>query len=400
MTIEQLNKISLPNEQIICDINRRQCFLVIYDIKNCNPNGDPDANNAPRKNQFNNIGQASEVSLRRGIRDWVMNFLDGLEGFDIYYRHGEALLGKNNKFRKHRFAEAKKAAEAQIADQIIQAKTGEQNKATSDKSENKNGKSGKPGKPEKPVKVTLTEREIFSVMNRLYWDNRMFGCVYNGKDTDTKVNRLEKKNQKDNSSSVKSDSEDNNDESKTSEETNENVVVPSSGEQQQDKSDAKAKGYSVEYGMAANNSWAESVTPIYPTEHRIGRVVHHEKDDTGMLAPLWKIDHAVYTFPGRIDNYNLKKNGASSFDLKVYWCGLINMFHSRNNSLSRGGQTIRHIYVFSYDDDYSFISEASLLERIEVKVKDGIEYPGRWKDYEVTGGTDPELKGITFTKLY
>jgi len=74
-------------------IRNRYDFILLFDVVNGNPNGDPDAGNMPRVDPETEHGLVSDVSLKRKIRDAVL-----LEktppgngtpapGYDIYIRH-------------------------------------------------------------------------------------------------------------------------------------------------------------------------------------------------------------------------------------------------------------------------------------------------------------------------
>lgn len=73
-------------------------FSYIFDCKNGNPNGDPDAANAPRQDYTTGTGWVSDVAIKRRIRNYVEMVKDGKEPNRIYItegavlddRHGEA----------------------------------------------------------------------------------------------------------------------------------------------------------------------------------------------------------------------------------------------------------------------------------------------------------------------
>ena len=52
-------------------IANRYEFLYLFDCENGNPNGDPDAGNAPRVDPLTNIGLVSDVALKRRVRNYV-----------------------------------------------------------------------------------------------------------------------------------------------------------------------------------------------------------------------------------------------------------------------------------------------------------------------------------------
>jgi len=72
-------------------LSRRHDFVLIFDVTNGNPNGDPDAGNLPRLDPETNHGLVSDVSLKRKIRNYVELAYDGEEGHHIYVQEGAIL---------------------------------------------------------------------------------------------------------------------------------------------------------------------------------------------------------------------------------------------------------------------------------------------------------------------
>ena len=52
-------------------ISKRYEFVMLFDVENGNPNGDPDANNAPRIDPETGYGFVTDVCLKRKIRNYV-----------------------------------------------------------------------------------------------------------------------------------------------------------------------------------------------------------------------------------------------------------------------------------------------------------------------------------------
>jgi CRISPR-associated protein Csd2 len=71
-------------------ISRRYDFVYLFDVTNGNPNGDPDAGNAPRIDPETGHGLVSDVCLKRKIRNYVtLVKTDGdgpVPGYDIYVK--------------------------------------------------------------------------------------------------------------------------------------------------------------------------------------------------------------------------------------------------------------------------------------------------------------------------
>jgi CRISPR-associated protein Csd2 len=81
-------------------LSNRYDFVLIFDVANGNPNGDPDAGNLPRLDPETNRGLVSDVSLKRKIRNYVDLAKAGTEGFHIYVEEGAILNEQHRKAYK------------------------------------------------------------------------------------------------------------------------------------------------------------------------------------------------------------------------------------------------------------------------------------------------------------
>jgi CRISPR-associated protein Csd2 len=72
---------------IYCDPTKRHDFVLLFDVKNGNPNGDPDAGNMPRIDPETMHGLVTDVCIKRKIRDYVATVL----GKPIFIQSGTAL---------------------------------------------------------------------------------------------------------------------------------------------------------------------------------------------------------------------------------------------------------------------------------------------------------------------
>lgn len=62
----------------------RYDFVYFFDVRNGNPNGDPDAGNLPRMDPETGQGLVSDVCLKRKLRNYVAETKAGEPGFEIY----------------------------------------------------------------------------------------------------------------------------------------------------------------------------------------------------------------------------------------------------------------------------------------------------------------------------
>src|SRR5277367_3862326 len=72
-------------------IQKRHDFVLLFDVKDGNPNGDPDAGNLPRVDPETGHGLVTDVCLKRKIRNYVLLSKGGAEGYDIYVKEKAVL---------------------------------------------------------------------------------------------------------------------------------------------------------------------------------------------------------------------------------------------------------------------------------------------------------------------
>ena len=72
-------------------IKNRYDFVFLFDVKDGNPNGDPDFDNMPRTDEETNHGLVTDVCIKRKIRNYVQ-LSKGFESpYDIFIREGNVL---------------------------------------------------------------------------------------------------------------------------------------------------------------------------------------------------------------------------------------------------------------------------------------------------------------------
>ena len=72
-------------------INNRYDFVVLFDVENGNPNGDPDAGNMPRVDPESGYGLVTDVCLKRKIRNYVGMVRENEQGYQIYVKESVPL---------------------------------------------------------------------------------------------------------------------------------------------------------------------------------------------------------------------------------------------------------------------------------------------------------------------
>ena len=72
-------------------IKNRYEFVILFDVENGNPNGDPDAGNMPRVDPETGLGLVTDVCLKRKIRNYVETVKEDATGYRIYIKDGVPL---------------------------------------------------------------------------------------------------------------------------------------------------------------------------------------------------------------------------------------------------------------------------------------------------------------------
>ena len=67
-------------------IKNRYDFVILFDVENGNPNGDPDSGNMPRVDPETGYGLVTDVCLKRKIRNYVETAKEDAEGYRIYIK--------------------------------------------------------------------------------------------------------------------------------------------------------------------------------------------------------------------------------------------------------------------------------------------------------------------------
>lgn len=101
-------------------LTNRHDFLILFDVTNGNPNGDPDAGNMPRLEPNSNRGLVSDVCLKRKVRNYIEQFPPQRDeaadnGFNILIKQGAVIETEQNKgikAAKDQYKEKDKQAEA------------------------------------------------------------------------------------------------------------------------------------------------------------------------------------------------------------------------------------------------------------------------------------------------
>lgn len=100
-------------------IKNRYEFIILFDVENGNPNGDPDAGNLPRIDPETGHGIVTDVCLKRKIRNYVEMVKEDEKGFRIYIKEGVPLNRSDNEAYLHEDVDEKTIKAAKKGDETL-----------------------------------------------------------------------------------------------------------------------------------------------------------------------------------------------------------------------------------------------------------------------------------------
>ena len=101
-------------------ISNRIDFIYIFDVKDGNPNGDPNADNMPRIDDETGQGLVTDVCLKRKVRNYILVKKEMQEGFDIYIKE-RAILDSvvNDVYKENSVKNATKDNKRVVAQEVL-----------------------------------------------------------------------------------------------------------------------------------------------------------------------------------------------------------------------------------------------------------------------------------------
>ena len=148
-------------------------------------------------------------------------------------------------------------------------------------------------------------------------------------------------------------------------------------------------------------AFSRSVNPIVSLEHAITRcAVATEKEaekqsgDNRTMGRKFTVPYGLYRCHGFINPFFAKQTGFSQDDLELFWKSLESMFEL-DRSASRGQMSPRSLVIFEHKDALGNAPAHQLQSRVTVQLKDGVETPRAFQDYDVTITESDLPNGIT-----
>jgi CRISPR-associated protein Csd2 len=344
-------------------IKNRYDFLLVFDVKDGNPNGDPDAGNLPRIDAETGQGLVTDVCLKRKVRNYIQLTREGSEGFDIYVKE-KAVLGRahveafksleidvgqaSRKAIPRELAET--FAELDLCEGLTIDESDDENTvlivaADADKKEIKGwvkdaglsrlaaklvADALKDAKPRKPT-AEETEKGRGWMCER-YYDIRTFGAVM----------------------ALKS--------------------APNCGQ---------VRG-------PVQLTFARSVDPVVTLEHSITRMAvateaeaEKQSGDNRTMGRKNTVPYGLYVAQGFVSPALAAQTGFSEEDLALLWDALADMFE-HDRSAARGLMSTQKLIVFKHASALGNAHAHKLFSAVKIARKPDVDVPRDFSDYELT----------------
>ena len=337
----------------------RYDFVLVFDVKDGNPNGDPDAGNMPRLDAESGHGLVTDVSLKRKVRNFVglikagdntepapegkrfeEKFAPGEKRFEIYVREKAVL----NLQHDRAYSALKLAVAPEEQTQIATENIAEVALAVDAKK--------KPAKKEKRKGSADEVGQARDWMCQNFFDVRTFGAVMS---TGTNCGQV--------------------------------------------------RG-------PVQLTFARSVEPVVALEHTITRMAvttegeaEKQDGDNRTMGRKHTVPYGVYVAHGFVSSFLAKQTGFGEDDLELLWQALAQMFE-HDRSAARGEMSTRGLYVFKHDCELGNAPSHALFDKLKVAQTNPGEVARSFNAYSVlfddqslsVGQTVQPAQGVTLTR--
>lgn len=345
------------------EISKRYDFVLLFDVADGNPNGDPDAGNLPRMDAESGHGLVTDVCLKRKVRNYVGLTKEMARPYDIYVKE-KAVLG-----RAHT-----------IAFKELGIGLGEESRI----------------KIDQKILEDLKEISLPDGLSIDDGEDEEGAFLVVASDADVKAIKAELKELKP-SKEIKSFIE--------ASIKGVKARKPKADEVEKGKNwmcenfyDIRTFGAVMSLKSAPNCgqvrgpvqfTFARSVDPIVALEHSITRMAvateaeaEKQSGDNRTMGRKFTVPYGLYRAHGFISAPLANQTGFSKEDLELLWEALSNMFE-HDRSAARGMMATRGLYVFEHNSKMGNAHSHELFDRVTITKKDTSTAPRSIEDYEV-----------------
>jgi CRISPR-associated protein Csd2 len=359
-------------------IKNRYDFVLVFDVQDGNPNGDPDAGNLPRVDPETGHGLVTDVCLKRKVRNYVQLTRECKRPYDIYIKE-KAVLGQAHfeAFRELGIStgeESRKSLPRELSEEFADLTLPEGLRFVEDEDDRGAALIVAADADKKAIKEWLKEETP---------DKRVADIIRVAL-KDARPRRP------------------------TAEET-------SRGREKmcQDFYDIRSFGAVLSLKSAPNcgqvrgpvqMTFGRSVDPVVTLEHSITRMAvateaeaEKQQGDNRTMGRKNTIPYGIYVAHGFVSAHLAAQTGFCDEDITFFWESLCNMFE-HDRSAARGLMSTRQLIIFKHDSALGNAPAHSLFERVTVKRVDESKPAREFKDYKVEINEADLPSGISIIK--
>lgn len=149
-------------------------------------------------------------------------------------------------------------------------------------------------------------------------------------------------------------------------------------------------------------SFARSIDPIVSSEHAITRSSVTNKKDVEKertMGRKFTIPYGLYKAQGFVNPFLAAQTGFNDDDLQLLFQSLENAFQfDQSAARPAGSMNPRALIVFKHDNQLGKAPSHKLFETVTLKLKDGIEVPRSFADYELKIDESAIPEGVTLIR--
>lgn len=368
-----------------CDPSKRHDFVLVFDVADGNPNGDPDAGNLPRTDPETMEGLVTDVALKRKVRNFVeiaSEDQEQPERLKIFVEHHGVLNDQIRRAYTEQGMEVGKKVEREITDQTVLQNLRESSEALPGAFKFSDVPDDSDEQPTLTYSGELTDTEFKAQTDDL--DETLSAK------TKKLLNDLKKASDKEGK--------------------------PKKGKDDVEKArkwmcanfyDVRMFGAVMSTGLNAGQvrgpmqlTFSRSVNPIIPQDLAITRMAVTDEKDREKLQTMGRktlIPYGLYVGRGFFSPHLARQTGVTETDLELFWDALVYMWDF-DRSASRGTMSPRGLYIFTHENKLGNAPAHELFEKVQPSLNGNVDSPRRFTDYTVSVEDDlPE--GVTLTRI-
>ncbi len=367
----------------------RHDFVLLFDVTDGNPNGDPDAGNLPRTDSETSHGLVTDVCLKRKIRNYISTYAE--------YEASEAEAARLKIFVEHHGVLNDQIRKAYVAEGLSMGK---------------------------PATDVVKDPAIASILKEIIHLLPSFTLIDGDAEDATDVvtsltysGELSKSELDQELESIEDQLKANKSLKKFIDDLVKKAGKANKSRESIDKArnwmcrefyDVRMFGAVMSTGLNAGQvrgpiqlTFSRSLDEVQPQDLSITRMAVTDGKDRDKLQTMGRktlIPYGLYRGYGFYSPCLAAQTGVNKTDLKLFWDALMGMW-DLDRSASRGLMALRGLHIFSHENKLGLAPAHVLFDRIQPELKSSVNVPRKFTDYTVKIQEDNLPSGVTLTSL-